>query len=72
MQNSLEQISIWQFDFNVSCFSRGSTTEAVDKFCYLGDMLSVDVGADVAVTARIQCGWTKFTVTYFNSQGFLP
>ena len=27
--------------------------ELVDKFCYLGDMLSVDGDADVAVEARI-------------------
>ena len=28
--------------------------ELVDKFCYLGDMLSVDGGADAAVEARIE------------------
>ena len=27
--------------------------EVVDKFCYLGDMLSVDGDADAAVEARI-------------------
>jgi len=27
--------------------------EVVDKFCYLGDMLSVDGDADAAVDARI-------------------
>jgi len=32
----------------------------VDKFCYLGDMLSVDGDADVAVEARIRMGWNKF------------
>ena len=32
--------------------------ELVDKFCYLGDMLSVDGDADAAVEARI--GWNKF------------
>jgi len=31
--------------------------EVVDKFCYLGDMLSVD---DAAVEARIRIGWNKF------------
>jgi len=30
----------------------------VDKFCYLGDMLSVD--GDAAVEARIRIGWNKF------------
>jgi len=34
--------------------------EVVDKFCYLGDMLSVDGDADVAVEARIRIGWKKF------------
>jgi len=32
----------------------------VDKFCYLGDMLSVDRDADAAVEARIRIGWNKF------------
>ena len=27
--------------------------EVVDKFCYLGDMMSVDGDADAAVEARI-------------------
>jgi len=34
--------------------------EVVDKFCYLGDMLSVEGDADAAVEARIQIGWNKF------------
>jgi len=32
----------------------------VDKFCYLGDMLSVDSDADAAVETRIRIGWNKF------------
>ena len=32
----------------------------LDKFCCLGDMLSVDGDADVAVEARIRIGWNKF------------
>jgi len=35
-------------------------SELVDKFCYLGDMLSVDGDADAAVEARIRIGWNKF------------
>ena len=31
----------------------------MDKFCYLGDMLSVDGDAEAAV-ARIRIGWNKF------------
>ena len=34
--------------------------ELGDKFCYLGDMLSVDGDADAAVEARIRIGWNKF------------
>ena len=34
--------------------------ELVDKFCYLGDMLSVDGDVDAAVEARIRIGWNKF------------
>jgi len=34
--------------------------ELVDKFCYLGDKLSVDGDADAAVEARIRIGWNKF------------
>ena len=34
--------------------------ELVDKFCYLGHMLSVDGDADAAVETRIQIGWNKF------------
>jgi len=34
--------------------------EVVDKFCYLGDMLSVDGDADAAVETRIRIGRNKF------------
>ena len=34
--------------------------ELVDKFCYLGDMLSVHGDADAAVEARIRIGRNKF------------
>jgi len=34
--------------------------ELVDKFCYLGDMLSVDGLADAAVETIIRIGWNKF------------
>ena len=34
--------------------------EVVDKFCYLGDMLSVDGDAATAVEARIRIRWNKF------------
>ena len=38
--------------------------EVVDKFCCLGDTLSVDGDADVAVEARIRIGWNKFKQLY--------
>jgi len=34
--------------------------ELVDKFCYLGDMLSVDEDADAVVETRIRTRWNKF------------
>jgi len=34
--------------------------ELVDKFYYLGDMLSVDRDADAAMEARIRIGWNNF------------
>ena len=34
--------------------------EIVDKFCYLGDMLSVEGDAYAAVESRIRVGWNKF------------
>ena len=45
----------------MSRFSSASANlEVVDKFCYLGDMLSVNRDADAAVEARIRIGWNKF------------
>jgi len=34
--------------------------ELMDKFCYLGGMLSVDGDADAAVESRIRIGWNQF------------
>ena len=34
--------------------------EAVDRFCYLGDMLSAGGGCMAAATARCRCPWGKF------------
>ena len=38
----------------------GETYGCVKSFCYLGDTLDGDGGADVAATARIRNGWMKF------------
>jgi len=34
--------------------------ELVDKFCYLGDMFSIDGDADTAVETIIRTGWNRF------------
>ena len=34
--------------------------ESVDQFCYLGDMLGAEGGAEEATRNRIRCGWAKF------------
>ena len=34
--------------------------EAVDRFCYLGDMLNAGGGCMAAATARCKCAWGKF------------
>jgi len=39
--------------------------EVVDKFCYLGDMLSVDGDADAAVEARIRIGLALVFLCFF-------
>ena len=36
------------------------TYECVKSFCFLGDTLDGDGGADLAATARIRNGWMKF------------
>ena len=34
--------------------------ECVERFCYLGDMISAGGGAEEASIARIRCAWAKF------------
>jgi hypothetical protein len=38
----------------------GSKFELVDKFCYLGDMLSAGGGAEDASRTRVWSAWGKF------------
>ena len=42
----------------------GETYEYVKSFCYQGDTLDGDGGADLAATARIRNGWMKFRVAF--------
>ena len=39
---------------------KGTEYEAVDQFCYLGDMLSAGGGAEASTVARVRSGWKKF------------
>ena len=41
--------------------SSKSSIELVDRFCAVGDMLSVDVSVDAAVTVKIWSDWNKFS-----------
>ena len=38
----------------------GDNIEVVDRFSYLGDVLSMEGGAQEAVTSRIRLAWRKF------------
>ena len=41
--------------------------EAVDRFCYLGDMLSAGGGCMAAATARCRCAWVSSEKTFLCS-----
>ena len=53
--NPVTSTSCTSVDIGVS-----ANLELVDKFCYSGDMLSVDGDADEAAEARIRIGWNTF------------
>ena len=42
--------------------------EAVDRFCYMGDMLSAGGGCMAAATARCRCAWGTFRETFLCSR----
>ena len=50
----------------------GETLEVVDKFCYLGDMISAGGGAGESLVSRIRSGWKKFRelLPLLTSRGF--
>ena len=54
-------------------FKRGEDVlEKVEKFCYLGDMISCYGGASEAVSARVGSAWKKFrelSSVLFGKQG---
>jgi len=45
---------------SVDIHDDGASLELVDKFCNLGDMLSVDGDADAAMEAAVRKDWDKF------------
>ena len=46
--------------------------DVVDKFCYLGDMISAGGGAEGSILTRIRCGLKKFRelLPVLTSKGF--
>ena len=40
--------------------SDGENIEVVDRFSYLGDVISMEGGAQETVTSRIRSAWKKF------------
>ncbi len=37
-----------------------ASVEVVDSFCYLGDVIACEGGAEVAVRGRIACAWKSW------------
>ena len=62
MQSQMLALSLLSLQAQPGCTSvdigASAKLELVHKFCYLGDMLSVD--GDAAAEARIRIGWNKF------------
>ena len=41
-------------------FEDDKSSEVVNKFCYLGDMISAGGVVEESIAGRIRCGWKKF------------
>ena len=52
--------TIQEVDLADALMVDGETYECVNSFCYLGDTLDGDGGADLVAAARIRNGWMKF------------
>ena len=52
--------TIQEADLDEYLMVDGETHGCVKSFCYLGDTLDGDGGADLAATSRIRNGWMKF------------
>ena len=66
--------TIQEVDLAEDLMVDGEMYEYVKSFCYLGDTLDGDGGADHATTARIRNGWMKFgeLLPFLPSRGPLP
>ena len=62
--------TIQEVDLAEDLMVDGETYKCVKSFCYLGDTLDGDGGADLAATARIRNGWMKFRelLTFLTSR----
>ena len=54
-------MTIQEADLAEDLMVDGETYECVKSFCYFGDTLDGDGGADFAATARIRNGCMKYT-----------
>ena len=52
--------TIQEVDLAEDLMVDGETYGCVKSFCYLGDTLDGDCGADLAATSRIRNGWMEF------------
>ena len=62
--------TIQEVDLAEDLMVDGETYECVKSFCYLGDTLDGDCGADLAATARIRNGCIKIRELLFYIQSF--
>ena len=51
-------LETWEEEENIVIGN--SSHEAVQQFCYLGDMLSAGGGAEASSVTRTRCAWKKF------------
>ena len=64
--------TIQEVDLAEDLMVDGETYECVKSFCYLGDTLDGDGGADLAATARIRNGRMKFRELFSHCVNKIP
>ena len=53
-------LGVTQYNVEENIVIGNSSYEAVQQFCYLGDMLSAGGGAEASSVTRTRCAWKKF------------